>query len=132
MFSTIKMILPSIIASLLTLSIHAQTSDFKIIKERVLEELMKTGADDQRVDVILGRMATDGSFQDINYEDLSRTAGFPHRRHTSELVNLAKAYKNKDSKFHQNRQLKEKIITSLKYWVDHDFVGDNWHDNQIT
>ncbi|WP_439482645.1 polysaccharide lyase family 8 super-sandwich domain-containing protein [Cyclobacterium plantarum] len=21
---------------------------------------------------------------------------------------------------------------SLKYWVDHDFVGDNWHNNQIT
>src|SRR5690554_3788734 len=132
MFSTIKMILSSIIASLLTLSIQAQTNDFKIIKERVLEELMKTGADDQRVDLILGRMATDGSFQDINYEDLSRTAGFPHRRHTSDLVNLAKAYRNAHSKFHRSDQLREKIITSLGYWVSHDFVGDNWHDNQIS
>src|SRR5690606_6003107 len=31
-----------------------------------------------------------------------------------------------------SKQLKKKIITSLGYWVDNDFVGDNWHDNQIS
>ena len=69
---------------------------------------------------------------DINYEDLSRTAGFPHRRHTADLVYLARAYKTKTSRFYHSRKLKEQITTSLKYWVDHDFFGDNWHDNQIS
>jgi chondroitin AC lyase len=32
-----------------------------------------------------------GSFQGINYDDLSRTAGFPHRFHTENLVYMAKA-----------------------------------------
>ena len=132
MFSTIKTIFPSIVTLLLTLSLHAQTNDFKVIKERVVGELMKTDTDDGRVVAILDRMAVDGSFEDINYDDLSRTAGFPHRRHTSDLVSLAKAYKDGTSGFYQNKQLKERIILSLKYWVDHDFFGDNWHNNQIS
>ena len=103
-----------------------------MIKQRVVGELMKTPVHDGDVETILGRMAKDGSFHDINYIDLSRTAGFPHRKHTGDLVYLAKAYKNEGSRFYRSRKLKERIIRSLSYWVDHDFFGDNWHDNQIT
>jgi len=106
--------------------------DFNIIKERVEAELMKSDTDDSRVGEILSLLNEDGSFQGINYVDLSRTAGFPHRRHTSNLVYLAKAYKNKSSKFFNKKELKDKIVLGLKYWVDHDFVGDNWHNNQIS
>lgn len=117
---------------LLILSINADADDFKIVKERVIDEIMKTDVDDGEVEVILGQMKSDGSFEDINYVDLSRTAGFPHRKHTSDLVYLANAYKSKTSKFYRSRKLKEQIITSLRYWVDRDFFGDNWHDNQIS
>ena len=132
MYSRIKIFIPVVAAVLLASSNYAEAEDFEIIKGRIVTELMKTPLDDQGVEEILGRMAPDGSFLDINYEDLSRTAGFPHRRHTSDLVYLAKAYKDKNSKFHQSKQLKEKIITSLEYWVTQDFFGDNWHDNQIS
>ncbi len=106
--------------------------DFATIKQRVVDELMKSTVHDDRVDEILGRMQEDGSFADINYLDLSRRAGFPHRRHTSDLVYLAKAYKNSDSDYYRDLPLKQRIVTSLRYWVDHDFVGDNWHNNQIS
>ncbi|CAN5224781.1 polysaccharide lyase 8 family protein [soil metagenome] len=122
----------SIFAVFLTLSARAKTDDFEIIKKRVVDELLKTSIDDSKVDLILGRMKKDGSFQDINYTDLSRTAGFPHRKHTDDLVYLATAYKSKGSKYFQSGKLKERIVTSLKYWVDHDFFGDNWHNNQIS
>ncbi|MBD2701955.1 chondroitin lyase [Spirosoma sp. BT702] len=107
-------------------------NDVKIIKERIVADLMATKISDSQVESILARMNNDGSFQGINYEDLSRTAGFPHGRHTQDLVYLAKAYKSKSSKYYQNKQLKERIISGLDFWVKHDFVGDNWHDNQIT
>jgi chondroitin AC lyase len=113
-------------------SINADVDDFKIVKQRVVNELMKMSIDDKQAEAILTRMKADGSYQDINYEDLSRTAGFPHRRHTADLLYLAKAYKSKTSRFYRNRKLKEQITTSLKFWVDHDFFGDNWHDNQIS
>lgn len=113
-------------------ALTSKADDFEIVKERVIAELMKTPVDDDRVEAILQKANPDGSFQEIDYTDLSRTAGFPHRNHTYDLVYLAKAYKNKASKFHKNKKLKATIVRLLKYWVDHDFVGDNWHNNQIS
>ncbi|MFY0655028.1 MAG: chondroitin lyase [Cyclobacteriaceae bacterium] len=111
---------------------RAAKDDFTIVRERVIAELMKTPIDDEQIPSILSRMANNGSFTNINYSDLSRTAGFPHRRHTSDLVYLAKAYKNKNSSYFKSKELKDKITRSLKYWVDNDFFGDNWHNNQIS
>ena len=126
-------ILSSILTfTILSLSIQAQTTDFTIVKERVTAELLKSTVDDSKVDEILTRLTDDGSFQNINYADLSRIAGFPHRHHTYDLVYLAKAYKAKSSTFYNSEELKAKITQSLKYWVDHDFFGDNWHNNQIS
>ena len=110
------------------------SGDFKIIKERVLAELMKSAIDSSRIAAIIQGMNEDGSFQGINYDDLSRTAGFPHRRHTRNLVDMARAYKKKDknAQYYQDKKLKEGIVKGLRFWVDNDFVGDNWHNNQIS
>lgn len=132
MISAKKILIPVLVLVSITPSVAAKADDFAIIRGRVVAELMKAEVDDNGVPEILGRMNADGSFRDINYADLSRTAGFPHRRHTSDLVYLAKAYKNKKSRFYKSGKLKERVTTSLKYWVDHDFFGDNWHDNQIS
>jgi chondroitin AC lyase len=121
-----------LISLFFSLAIHANDKDFEIIKSRVVDELMKTEINDEKVAGILENMKVDGSFDGINYDDLSRTAGFPHRRHTGDLVYLAKAFKDEGSGYYHKEELKEKIITSLQYWVEHDFVGDNWHNNQIT
>jgi chondroitin AC lyase len=135
MFAAIK-ILPFLIVGLVTLEVngnaYTKTDDFGTVKEKVVGELLKQGSDDGQVESILARMATDGSFRDISYDDLSRTAGFPHRRHTLDLVQLGKAYKSRGSKFYKSRKVRESIITSLAYWVNNDFFGDNWHDNQIS
>lgn len=128
----LKILLPVITLTLFSSSCQTPPDDFEIIKERVVSEVMKGNPDDSRVEDILSRMNEDGSFNDINYEDLSRTAGFPHRRHTSDLVYLARAYKTKSSAHHKSAKVKEAIIKGLQYWTGHDFVGDNWHDNQIS
>ena len=104
----------------------------QLIKERIVAELMTTHITDSQIEGIIARINNDGSFGGINYEDLSRTASFPHGGHTRDLVYMAKAYKNKTSKYYRNELLKKRIISGLDYWVKHDFVGDNWHDNQIT
>ncbi len=107
-------------------------NDAQRIKERILADLMTTKINDSQVESLIAKMNDDGSFRGINYEDLSRTASFPHGGHTRDLVYMAKAYKAKTSKFYQDQQLKERITNGLAYWVKHDFVGENWHDNQIT
>ena len=106
--------------------------DFRLIKDRVVAEIMKSSIDDHHVKTIISKMNPDGSFDDINYVDLSRTAGFPQQKHTSNLVYLAKAYQGKSSGFYKCEKLKEIITVGYKYWVDNDFFGDNWHNNQIS
>jgi len=127
-----KLILLLLISLLSTFNPTAKQDDFEIIKKRVVDELLKTPIDDQRVEAILDKMNPDGSFEGIDYTDLSRTAGFPHRYHTYDLVYLAKAYRTKSSDYYKSKPLKQKITQSLQYWVDHDFFGDNWHNNQIS
>ncbi|WP_373511122.1 polysaccharide lyase family 8 super-sandwich domain-containing protein, partial [Persicitalea sp.] len=104
----------------------------KTIKERIVADLMTTEISDEAVKTLMDKMNEEGSFKDIKYDDLSRTAGFPQGGHTRNLVYMAKAYKNKTSKFYQSKPLKVLIEKGLAYWVKNDFVGDNWHNNQIT
>lgn len=110
----------------------AQSADLQTIKNRVLDELFLTKPDDSAIETILSKMNDDGSFNDINYSDLSRTASFPHGRHTSNLALLGKAYHTKTSAFYKSEKIKTSMIKGLEFWVKNDFVGDNWHDNQIT
>ena len=107
-------------------------NDAQRINQRIVADLMMTKIMDSQVESTIAKMNADGSFRGINYQDLSRTASFPHGGHTRDLVYMAKAYKNKTSRYYRNAPLKERIISGLDYWVKHDFVGDNWHDNQIT
>ncbi len=118
--------------ALIVSSANAKPDDIDIVKERVVAEVKKTSVDDERVEDITGKMNADGSFQGINYADLSRTAGFPQRYHTYYLVYLAQAYTHKTSAYYKNKELKKNIASGLKYWVDNDFFGDNWHNNQIS
>jgi chondroitin AC lyase len=131
MQTPIKKLLLIVISVLFALSSYSAPDDFEVVKERVVAELLKTSIDDDRAETIINKMNDDGSFQDINYTDLSRTAGFPQRNHTYNLVYLAKGYKSKTSKYYKSKKLKKRITNGYKYWVDNDFVGDNWHNNQI-
>lgn len=117
--------------------------DFDLIKDRVVGELMRgdatvyretdrDDANDERVRSILERMDEDGRFPDINYDDLTREAGFPHRRHTSDLVRLAKAFRSESSAFYDSPELEDAITRGYRFWVENDFFGDNWHNNQIS
>ncbi len=117
---------------ILVLPFSGRANELDTIRHRVVAELLKTEVSEAKVQDILDRMRSDGSFPDINYEDLSRTAGFPHRHHTADLVYLATAYRKPSSSFYQDPELKQKITVSLDYWVENDFFGDNWHNNQIS
>ena len=113
-------------------STYAQADDFELIKGRVVDQLKRSGVNNESIAGIIEIMNEDGSFQGIKYDDLSREAGFPHGRHTSNLVSLARAYNTESSDYYQSEKIKNLIVKGLEFWVKHDFVGDNWHDNQIT
>jgi chondroitin AC lyase len=130
MNKSIKRITP--VLFLLTLIFASATAqdDFKIIKKRVVNELMKADVNDAEVTNLLVTIREDGTWPGINYEDVSRT-GFEHRFHLSNMLVLARAYKNKDSKLYNQKRIKRTIELALKNWVDNDYICDNWWHNQI-
>jgi chondroitin AC lyase len=127
-----KVIISLLTIALFAISTHTKADDFELIKGRVVDQLNRSGVNDESIAGIIDIMNEDGSFQGINYDDLSREAGFPHGRHTSNLYSLARAYHTESSAYYKKENIKNLIIRGLKFWVKHDFVGDNWHDNQIT
>ncbi|MFM2232551.1 MAG: hypothetical protein RJB31_1252, partial [Bacteroidota bacterium] len=110
----------------------AQTNDLAIIRQRVIAELFTNTVADNQVETIVAKMKEDGSFPGIDYADLSTTAGFPQQRHIGDLLYLARVYQSKTSKHYHSKQLLETIEKGMEFWVKNDFVGDNWHDSQIT
>ena len=110
----------------------AQTGDIQTIKMRIKADLLQAPPSDKQIEALLTHINPDGSFNDINYADLSATANFPQGRHTANLALLAKAYASSTSKYYKSETLRESLIKLLQFWVDKDFVGENWHNNQIT
>ena len=132
MIPTIKPTLALLAMMLFAFTVNAYSNDFEMIKDRVVNELLRWGAHDNRIANILETANEDGSFQGIHYDDLSREAGFPHGRHTNNLFRLARAYKTESSEYYRDDKIIDIITRGLEFWVEHDFVGENWHDNQIT
>ncbi|WP_439482329.1 hypothetical protein [Cyclobacterium plantarum] len=77
-------------------SFNCLSNELDTIRKRVVAVLLQTEINKAEVNGILNQMDSKGAFTPINYEDLSRTAGFPHRRHTSNLVYLATAFTKKN------------------------------------
>jgi len=109
--------------------VNAQ-NDFKVVKQRVVSEIMETPVNDSIVTVLMKTIKEDGSWPGIDYVDVSNT-GFEHRTHLSNLLKMSLVYNKKGSQYYRSRKLKQVINLSLKFWCDHDFICDNWWYNQI-
>ncbi|MBT33508.1 MAG: chondroitin lyase, partial [Thalassobius sp.] len=122
-----------IVATILCLSLNTlafSISDLETIRKRVLEEILVSSVDDAEVENVLNSMSEDGSWSSINYEDVSRTA-FEHRTHLTNMLLMANAFNLKQSKFYRDKKLKKALATSLDFWVQNDFICENWWYNQI-
>jgi len=105
-------------------------SDLEIVKQRVVEEILMNEVDDSVVSELINSLNSDGSWPNINYEDLSRT-GFENLFHLFNLEKLCLAYQHRSSSFYHDRKLRTLVNQSLKFWCDHDYISDNWYDNQV-
>lgn len=110
--------------------IRSSESDMKIIRERIVEDLMQVPVDDEQISFLINSLTKEGYWPAINYDDLSST-GFENAKHTFYLVTLARAWNKPDSRFYKNPQLKAAIESALTFWVKNDFICENWWHNQI-
>ena len=106
------------------------TSDLELVRERVREDLLDEEVDEANIADLLNNLQENGSWPDINYQDVSRT-GFEHSRHLSNLQEMSLAFEQKLSPYYRNDQLKSAINKALDFWLANDFICDNWWWNQI-
>ncbi|HEX8037943.1 MAG TPA: polysaccharide lyase family 8 super-sandwich domain-containing protein [Chryseosolibacter sp.] len=108
----------------------AAGNDLEIIRVRVIADLLEPPVEETAVRDILKAMKPDGSWPDINYQDVSRT-GFQHSRHLARMLDLARAYKKSNSPFHGRQDVKKAVSAALDFWISHDFICDNWWWNEM-
>jgi len=108
----------------------APSNDLEIIRMRVIQDLISAPLDEAMVSAIMKSIKSDGSWPDINYKDVSRT-GFEHARHLDNMFELSRAYKKPDSPWYQHPQVKQAALSALDFWLEHDFICDNWWWNEM-
>lgn len=106
------------------------SKDLETIRERVIEDLLEPPIQEARIKSLLASIKSDGSWPEIDYKDVSRT-GFRHSSHLDNMFELARAYKKPGSPWYQNPVTKEVTLSALDFWLQHDFISDNWWWNEM-
>ncbi len=119
----------SLLLVLLSLLLNAQ-SDFELVKQRVVAEILESQANDEQVARLMETLDDDGSWPGINYEDVSNT-GFENRVHTGNMIVMSLAFNERGSQFYQDKKLVKLLNMALNFWCDNDFICENWWYNQI-
>ena len=108
----------------------SQSADLDTVRARVVAELMEPSAEEGRAQTLVRSLRKDGSWADINYQDVSRT-GFEHHQHLDNVLTLSRAYQQPSTATFHNPALGQAIDAALDFWFDQDFISDNWWWNQI-
>lgn len=109
---------------------RAASSDFDVVKKRVIDRLMEQPVLDKAVEEIVNNITPNGIWTYIDYVDVSNE-GFQHSQHTENMVLMARAYKKKGSSLYKSKKAKQAIILALTHWVENDYICENWWHNQV-
>ncbi len=105
-------------------------SDIEKLRKLFIEQAMEPVVNVEKVQTLLNTIHPDGTWAGIDYTDVSRTA-FQHSRHLDNMMVLAIAYKKKGSPYKGKKNVKQVIDRALAFWLEHDFICENWWWNQI-
>ncbi|GAL82076.1 hypothetical protein JCM19274_2787 [Algibacter lectus] len=94
-------------------------------KNYLLMEDLSDGAENQFFTI-----KEDGTFPDLDYSNRQR-GNWPLHDHLKRAIEMAKAYKKKESELYANPELLKNIMLAYNFWVNKDIVNDNWWYPQI-
>lgn len=105
-------------------------SQISVITDRLRTDLIMQTINDNEVSDLLKTLKPEGSWDDIDYGNRSRTNWEPVT-HSRRLVQLCRAYNKPESKHFHNPQVKASILNIIKYYLTARPVSDNWWYNAI-
>ena len=108
----------------------APGQDLQTIRKRIVDDLLAPAVNAAKIKKLITTIEPDGSWPGINYKDTTKT-GFQHGIHLENMLELARAYKKKDSEFYMNAGVKKTVSAALDFWLAHDFICENWWWNEM-
>ena len=105
-------------------------SDIEKLRKRFAMQLLDAPVSDERIKTLVETLQPDGRWPGIDYVDTTRTA-FQHEQHLSNMLALSIAYKKKGSPYKGNKQVRKAVHLALAFWLENDFICENWWWNQI-
>ena len=104
--------------------------DISTLKARIIHPLLSEPVNKNKINQLLNTMAPQGFWPEIDYQDSTRSA-WKTPAHLANIRLLALAYQSPDSPFYKSQNLKKSVLSSLVYWLQHDFQNPNWWWNVI-
>lgn len=105
--------------------------DLEIITDRLVSSYLDEKVDDNIVSKLLDEMLPDGSFANVNYEQVKEMANFPVITHLENLKLMSIAYHTQKSKFFHSKVLLKQIVFGIEYWYKKQPKSPNWWYNDI-
>ena len=90
------------------------STDLETIRNRIIADLLAPAVDEAAIAQLTKNIKPDGSWPDINYQDVSRT-GFQHKDHLENMLALSRAYKKPESKYYQKPEVKKAASAALDF-----------------
>lgn len=111
-------------------SLGYSRSNLELLRNRVMQDKLSGSVSEAEVRDLIKTLHPEGYWPSINYEDVSRI-GFEHRVHVVNIQVMSLAYRSTNSPLKGLPSLKSGIDAAIDFWLNHDFVADNWHTNEI-
>lgn len=112
--------------TLITGTEDASARVLRLVREQYLEEFLLSGTISPNVPPI----RTDGSWADVDYADQS-VGGWKSVSHLDRVLQMARAYAMETSALSGDTELRDAIISALRYWTQNRFRNPNWWFNTI-
>jgi len=103
---------------------------FNNLPKSVNEYLLGQPLDIDRVERLLDNLNDQGFWPYIDYRSEER-GRWPSAQHVSNLLLLAKAYRNRKSPYYNTKILRNKFNDAYDFWVKNDFRSPNWWYDKI-
>ena len=104
---------------------NAYPPELRKLHENIVTDELSRKPSSDAVKALVTRLQNDGSWIDIDYANQER-GGWPAAQHLSRLLDMARAYRNPQSKLKGDPALAQALHAGINYWLEHDFQCPNW------
>jgi chondroitin AC lyase len=108
----------------------APLQEIDVVAQRLRDELTASAPSNAQARRLVVRLAADGRWHDLDYDDRARTHWSP-AEHVERLAQMAAAYCAHLHAPTEADELEGAILSALTFWVESDPQSDNWWFNNI-